>query len=311
MSYHPRIESKDKASLATIRSRNSALWLINNKRLEEAILGYLAKFTHRYSAELYAFAIEGNHLHSAANYPLGNRSHFQRDFNSCTARAVARHVPNYPGGSLWDRRYSNEFIPEPSDIEEYFFYIVLQPIKDGLVDRISEYPGYNCFHDAVNGIRRKFKVVNWAAYNERARWRKHVNIKDFIEVVELSYKRIPGYEALSQAEYKKLMLKKLEERRVQLIKERAKPSVGTHALLSQKPGSLPKNSKTSTRLSHRPRILCSDPERRAFHKAWYFSVYFAFKEASLAFRAGDLNAIFPDGTYRPPLFTCVREREGP
>lgn len=54
----------------TLRSRASRLWFVNNSALEEAILGYLAKFRERYTVKLYAFAIEGNHLQGPAHPPL-------------------------------------------------------------------------------------------------------------------------------------------------------------------------------------------------------------------------------------------------
>ncbi len=61
--------------------------------------------------------------------------------------------------SLWHRRYSSEFLPDAESIEEYFFYTALQLVSDGLVDRISDYPGYNFFHDAISGIKRTFKIL--------------------------------------------------------------------------------------------------------------------------------------------------------
>ncbi len=136
MSYHPRIESGELASLCTTRCRASELWFINNRPLEEAILGYAAKYGERYSLKLYALGIEGNHIHHLAHYPKANRADFMRDFTSSTARAVPRYTPEYTGGRLIGRRYSQEFLPNPEDIEEYFFYIALQPIQDGLVERL-------------------------------------------------------------------------------------------------------------------------------------------------------------------------------
>jgi hypothetical protein len=41
-------------------------------------------------------------------------------------------------------------------------------------------------------------------------------------------------------------------------------------------------------------------------EAWYFSIYFAYKETSNRYRAGDLDVEFPAGTYKPPLFTVAR-----
>jgi hypothetical protein len=56
MSYHPRIECQDVCSFQTTRTRNSALWFVNNPELEEAILGYAALYTTRHEAKLYALA---------------------------------------------------------------------------------------------------------------------------------------------------------------------------------------------------------------------------------------------------------------
>jgi hypothetical protein len=101
MGYHQRIECKDIPSFQTTRTRNSELWFVNNPELENAILGYAARYTTRYEVKLYAFALEGNHSQKAATFPNANRAHFMRDFNSAIARAVSRYQPNYPGGRLW------------------------------------------------------------------------------------------------------------------------------------------------------------------------------------------------------------------
>jgi len=304
MGYHPRIETTTLGNLLTTRSRSSELWFANNTALEEAILGYTAKFTKRYGVKLYALAIEGNHIQFPALFPGGRRADFMRDLNSCVARAVARHTPHYRGGTFWARRYSQEFLPADDDIENWFFYTVLQPVQDGLVERLSDYPFYNCFHDAIHGIKRKYKVVNWAAYNSARRHNPQVSLKDYVEEFELEYSRLPGYEELSQEEYAKVMLGKLEERRQAIVAERraaGKGFMGADRLRKVKPGARPKNTKNSTRESHRPRVLSVCSKRRAKTYEWYFAIYWDYKEASLLYRDGDLDVRFPEGTYRPTM----------
>lgn len=304
MSYHPRIESKELASFLTTRSRNSRLWFINNKPLEVTILSFAAKYARRYGVKLYALAIEGNHIQGPAHFPKGNRASFMRDFNSSIARTVCRHTPEYEGGRFWGRRYSSEFLPGKEDIEEWFFYTVLQPVKDGLVERISDYPGYNCFHDAIWGIKRKFKVVRWKEFNAARKRCESASIKDYTEIVTLEYERLPGYEHLTQREYAKLMLKKLEERRLAIVKERYAKKLGfagQAALLQTPRGAPPRSTKRSSLNSHRPRVLSICNKRRAECKDWYFRIYFEYKEASKRYRSGERSAIFPDGTYRPHI----------
>ncbi len=309
MGYHLRIESRDKASFVTTRTKNSELWFANNAKVEELALARLAKYTDKYRVLLYAFALEGSHYHQAAHFPLLNRSDFARDFNSTLASGVDRLTQNYPGGRLWARRYSGEIIAGDPDIERQFFYTVLQPVKDGLVPKISEYPFYNCFHDAVCGIKRKFKLINWTRYNAAKRYDPDAPIKDFVEVYTLSYQRLPGYDHLTQHEYRVLMEKKLEEHRLEIIRKREAEGkftfVGRAALLKTIPGTPAESPKVSTSTSHRPRVLSICNQRRADTKAWYYNTRRKHKEASHRYRAGDLMVEFPPGTYRPPLWLAV------
>lgn len=304
MSYHPRIESRRIASLVTVRTRNSELWFANNSKLEEAMLGYAAKYRERYKVALYALAFEGSHLHHAAHYPEANRANFTRDFHSTVARAVERYSDEYPGGKLFARRYSGEFLPGPDDIEEYFFYIVLQPVQDGLVSKVSEYPFYNCFHDAVYGITRKYKVIDWAAYNVARRYGAAVSIRDYTTYHELRFKRLPGYEDMPRAEYIKLMQEKLHRREEEIVAARhakGKGFVGRERLLKTVPGTPAKNPKVSSRYAHRPRVLCVCAVRRHQYLRWYFAKYRSYRSASAAYRDGETDIKFPDGMYKPFL----------
>lgn len=304
MGYHPRIETSEYSCLLTTRSRNSELWFVNNQTLENAILGYAAKYSTHYSVKLYALAIEGNHIQGVAHFPNMNRAAFMRDLNSTTAKAVARYTPEYPGGRFWGRRYSSEFLPRNEDIERYFFYTVLQAVQDGLVDKISDYPGYNCFHDAAWGIKRKFKVIEWARYNSSRRRNKNIKLSNFTKIVELKYERLPGYEHLSQKEYANMLTAKLEHYRNLIIQERNKKDkgfTGREKLLKAKRGAKPKNTKTSTINCFRPRVLCSCPITRQQALNWYFAIYERFKRCSEKYRNGELLTEFPPGTYKPFL----------
>ena len=279
----------------------------HNKKLEDDILGHAAKYQARYGVKLYAFAIEGNHIQFPALFSKGNRADFMRDLNSWVARAVPRFQKKYPGGRLWGRRYSVEYLPGDGDVEELFYYTVLQPVQDGLVDDIARYPGYNCFEDAITGRKRKFKVVRRKEYNDAKRWRSNTRIELFTDIVELEYTRLPGYEELSQKNYEVLMRRKLKERTARVIESRkGRPCMGREALKRVRPGSVPHRTKTSTATDHRPRILSKNKQRLERGKAWYFSIYHEYREKSVRYRAGARNVEFPLGTYKPPVFTKLR-----
>ena len=300
-----RFESPERTDLITIRTRASRLWFVNNKPLEDKILAYLARYRELRSVKLYAFALQGNHHHHVANFPLANRAHFMRDFNSITARLVQWNVPGIEPGKFWERRYANQLLPRDGDIEKWFFYCALQCVSSGLAEKISDYPGYNSFNDAISGIERKFKVVNWTGYNNAKRFNPLVNIKDYITVHVLKYERLPGYEHLSQHEYKKLMLQKLEEKRVEIVKERYKKGLGffgRQGLLATKPGTMPKSTKKSTRHSKRPLVLSSCFETWKKCMRDLLNRQRDYHDKSADYLSGKQFVRFPSGTYKPPLF---------
>jgi hypothetical protein len=108
-------------------------------------------------------------------------------------------------------------VPNDEDVENWFFYSALNPVSSGLVERVSEYPSYNSFSNAISDNSRTFSIVDWTNYNNRRRYNSKLTIKDCTHGYELRYERLPGYEQMPRAEYKRLMLILLEERRTEII----------------------------------------------------------------------------------------------
>lgn len=301
-----RIEDPRFSSFTTSRTQQSRLWFVNNRGLEERILGYGAKYQQKYQVTLYAFVFSGDHVHTASHFPGSNRACFFRDLNARTAEAVRALVPEYRGGSLFGRRYSAELMLSAEDIEDRFFYCALQPVKVGLAAHIRDYPGYNSFHDAINARVKKYKVIDWTGYRIARRLGLKPKVKDYTTQYELTFSRLPGYEHLSQEEYKELMLEKLEQRRLKLVQEweeKGHVFPTKEALRRVRPGSYPRHTKTSQRHDYRPLFLSKFREIRAWCKEYFFSVATAYKQASERYRAGELNVTFPPYTYPPPILS--------
>ncbi len=267
------------------------------------MLGYLAKYCEKYKTKLYAFVFQGNHYHHVSVFPECNRAPFQRDFNSRFAATVKALAPSFPGGALFERRYSSEALPYPEDIEENFFYSALQPIRAGLVERLEDYPAYNSFYDAIWGKEKTFQVFRKGEFNEFKRFNSELKKEDFIDEFVLSYARLPGYEHLSQKEYATTMEQKFEQRRRKIVEEfKAKG----HRFLKRTqlenaiPGSLPKTTKRSQRTSRRPLVLSKRVSTIKMYLNQYFPTYWEYKVASERYLAGEKKILFPSGTYPPP-----------
>ena len=102
------------------------------------------------------------------------------------------------------------------------------------------------------------------------------------------------------------MRRKFKERTAEALKRRGgKASVGAQRLVIIEPGSRPKRIKRSGARDYRPRVLSRNPERRSAAQAWYFSIYFDYQRCSKRYREENLSVQFPQGTYKPPLFTVA------
>lgn len=310
MSQDLSFEHLELAFFATTRTICSLLWFVNNPALDERILAYLAKYQERYGVVIYAFVIMGNHYHLIACFPMGNKAAFFRDLNSMIAKLTGSKVENYGGGKLWARRVRVQALPNPEDIKDRMFYAALNPVAAGLVQKLSDYTSYNSFSDAIRDTRRKFKVTNWEAYNNRKRHDPTVTIAEYTTTHTLTFSRLPGYEELSRREYVDVMNKELETRRQEVVENRIKSGKGfatREALRKLIPGTKPKTTKTSTRTSHRPLVLTRCKETRKQFLDWYFSLLNAYKEISRRFRNGETSIEFPPGTYRPWSYCALAQ----
>jgi hypothetical protein len=131
-------------------------------------------------------------------------------------------------------------------------------VHDGLAPRISDVSEYVFFSDAVRGIKRPYKVVNWTKFNARKKRDPDANVRDFTEVFYLNFERLPGYENLSQREYSNVMHQKLEEERLKIVQDRKERGLGFASAEDRRkvvPGARPRRTKTSTREDHRPRVI--------------------------------------------------------
>lgn len=286
----------------TTRTAQSRLWFANNPRFCEEILGYLAKYQELFKVEIFHFIIMGNHYHLIARFPKGNRHLFMKLFNRIFSNAAKRHVKSFEGGSIWARRYRPQALVTNEDTKHWFFYSALNPVLSGLVKKISDYPSYNGFHDAISGKPRDYSVVNWEDYINRSRANRSLTPDDCRKSYSLTYSRLPGYEDISESEYRRMMLVEFEERRQRAVEERLKQGkkfAGPFAVRRVKPGSKPQRSKVSDRRTPRPLVLTLCAAIRKRYLDYYFSILRAYSEASTKFRSGQLLVCFPIGTFLP------------
>ncbi|MFN8389429.1 MAG: transposase [Bdellovibrionota bacterium] len=304
MSRDLSIEHADFVFFSTSRTMNSRLWFVNNAQLHYMILAFLARYQEMYGVVIYAFIIMGNHFHLLAKFPKKNKAKFFKNFNWMITKLTNTHVEQFEGGRLWGRPARSQIVADDEAVKNRFFYTALNPVRAGLCKDISGYNGYNSFNDAVTGRQRTFKIFHRHDYSNRKRYNAKLTREDCMTEHTLVFSRLPGYEGLSQKAYAELLRNELSDRTKQVVKERKDENKGfanKQSLRTIERGAKPRMTKTSVRDSKRPLIFASTSELKKQMLEWYFDLVARYRVASQKFRAGALNVIFPDGTYRPFL----------
>jgi len=303
-----RVEQADTVWFITSRTNRSELWFIHCPKLIERMKAYLAKYVEKHSVIIYAHCIVGNHFHLIAKFPLRNKAAFMRDLNSITARLVRKYQRNFGSGTLFSRPHHALALLDNNAIEDKFLYTLLNFVSSGIVERIGDHPDSFGTFDPVTGISRTFKIICWRTYRDKKRYNKKLKPSDFEKKYTLTYTRLPGYEHLSQKEYEKLLRKKIEDRRCQLVEERFKAGkgfLGIKKLKEQTPGQKPKTTKTSSESSFMPIVQCSCPKLKEEYLKFYFDTVAEFRACFKKLKQGKQNVTFPSGTYPPRILVPI------
>ena len=111
---------------------------------------------HRHPFETIAICILPDHLHAIwllpehdADFPLRwnlIKSGFSRGLAPARSRSAHHLVKREKG--LWQRRYWEHVIRDEHDLARHIDYIHFNPVKHGLVTRVSDWP-HSSFHQYV------------------------------------------------------------------------------------------------------------------------------------------------------------------
>ena len=148
---------------ATLADRRSRLLVEHIERLRHAW-----RITQsRYPFETIAVCILPDHLHAVWSLPDGDAdfgrrwSAIKRLFSSglCAAptRSASKIAKREKG--IWQRRFWEHQILDDVDLERHVDYVHFNPVKHGLVGRVSAWP-YSSFH---RHVARGVLPEDWAA----------------------------------------------------------------------------------------------------------------------------------------------------
>ena len=112
----------------------------------------LARAIRLYPVQLIAVTMEANHIHMIIRViDPKDASQFVGYFKSESAHHLNRLLGRQ-GRTVWAERFDNPILLDYQKALDIFSYVTLNPVKDGLVDSIAEYPGVSSYPYLRDGV---------------------------------------------------------------------------------------------------------------------------------------------------------------
>jgi putative transposase len=254
----------------------------------------LALAAHRAQMQVLAFLAHSNHHHTIVVDTEGRMPEFLEHFH----KFVAKHQNALRG--RWENFWASEAtsvveLLGPDDLLAKMAYTLTNPVKDHLIERADQWPG-------ATSLRANLDDCPVRAHRPARFFRKD---GDLPESLTLVCKRPPGFEHLSQAEWKALLTERI--RSIELFAARESQAQGRHILgraqvLRQRPTDRPQSHEPRRQVSPRVAGLNKWARIEAIQRNKAFLA--AYRAARDLWQAG-MGAVFPFGTYWLKRFASV------
>jgi REP element-mobilizing transposase RayT len=298
MGWPLRMYEPDRIYFVTCRTFQARLLMRPSGDVNQLIGGVLARSVERFGVEVFGFVFLSNHFHLLIRARPGTHAAFMQYLLSNLSKKVGRIV-EWKGG-FWARRYSAEPVLDDAALIGRLKYILSHGVKERLVDKCADWPGISCLPLLTGVASRAYRWFDWTR-----RWNKRRTAgadgsllsDEWAETHVLRVTALPCWQGLSDGTRRAMV-----ERLISDIEARHADSgaqaVGAGVVEQQDPHSRPRRVSKSPR----PVAHTSALELLIEFAATYRSFVAAFREASLRWRRGDFDTVFPRFAFRPPLF---------
>lgn len=284
--------------------------LVPTPYLEVIIKGILAAAQTFYPITICHLVVMANHIHLLC--VVKNPKHvsdFMRYFKAELAHAVNR-LFGWSGYTLWEEGFDSPVILSPEKLLERMYYIYLNPVAAGLVNKSSEYPGINSYSALLSGesteICKKIarnnipelpkKTLSLEAQKKLASQLKTGPGQEFTLIIEpwawikcFPHSRIEKVDLLLRN-----FLRELSNRENTIIKTIKGAVIGAKALQLQDP----RRNYRSTRNGQRTICLSDSTDQRRSFISWFQEQAALARESWKKMKHGEFAAL-PPGFFFP------------
>ena len=268
------------------------------ERLNQRIIGALAKAVERYPIQLHAFVFLSQHFHILATFEDAQRmADFMRYFTQKLSKEVG--LLHDWKDSVFPKRYHHVELSEELGVDlARLRYILSNSCKENLVPSPRDWPGVSSTEALITGEPMKGVWVDRTELGRARRCGKKVSEKDFTEEYELRLEPVPSLAHLSKESYRKVILglvREIEEETLARHRVDGTAPIGVQAVLARDPHHRQKDPPSSPR----PWVHALSPEERKKLRAALVWIVAAYRVAAERFRKGEFDVGFPAGTFPP------------
>jgi hypothetical protein len=216
---------------------------------------------------------------------------------------IAREIGRLTGWreKIFGRRYqANPISDEPEAQIARLRYVLSHGVKEGLVERLAEWPGVHCVEALTQGKALEGWWFDWTQeYLARRRgedfgYYRYATRESFELAPLHCWKHLPPEQRRQLAA---AMVSEIDAEAADRRKRTGVQALGPAAILAQSPESRPLKTKRSPA----PAVhAASRAVRRELRNA-YFLFVAAYRNAAEKLRAGHRDPSFPSGCFPPPL----------
>jgi hypothetical protein len=289
----------------TCRTVQSRFLLRPSPELNDIVVGILGRAQRLYGVAVIAAVVLSTHYHLLVWVDDAKQlADFMRHVNANLALEVQR-LTGWRHG-IWARRYQAIVISQEDGAQiERLRYVLAHGVKEGLVVRVTEWPGVHSAAALLAGLSLQGTWFDRTAeYNARQRG-EAFGKRDFATTETLHFAPLPCWAHLSSESYRERiaeLIAEIEAEAAARLSHSGAQPLGVRAILRQKPTDQPVKTKRS------PAPLFHAFSRRVRKELYQAYGWFAaaFREAAERLKGGDRSVRFPIGSF-PPHLPFVRD----
>lgn len=285
----------------TYRTLHGRFLLRPDQELDRLLVGTLAmaRNLHPEKIGVVGIVVLSNHLHLLLTVEDQHcLSELMQSFGGNAAREINR-LRDW-SGTFWDGRYTSICVTTEERAQvARLEYLLSQAVKEGLVARISDWPGIHFGKTLLEG--RSLLAGVWIDRTKlyRARQKgKTLEPSEYLIELTVELRQLPCWSHLSWGEYLRRVEEIVERIEARAAAERAADGtevLGPAAILAQDPHHRP------GRVERRPAPLVHAATKDA-RKLWreaFGAFLAAYREASRRLQKGETEVTFPPGCFPP------------